>query len=118
MKKILENLTYLAIGITFTFLLIYVLDLNWERRFTLYHIRNELKKDISKAEVEEIINRHRTTFIERIETKEGICLLVHLGMADSLSLNLTFSENKLKSAVLAGEDHPQDVPTDAPPNLE
>lgn len=118
MKKILENLTYLAFGFTFAFLMIYIADANWERRFTLYHIRNELKKDISKAEAEEIINRHQTTFIERIETKEGICLLVSLGMADFLSLNITFSENKLKSAVLAGEDHPKDVPKDAPPNLE
>jgi formamidopyrimidine-DNA glycosylase len=86
MKRILENLTCLAIGFTFAVLMIWILDVNWERRFTLYHIRNELKKDISKAKVEEIINRHQAQYITRFETDEGINLLVHLGMADSLSL--------------------------------
>ena len=118
MKGILENLTCFAIGVTFALAMVYILDVNWERRFVLYHIRNELKKDMSKADVEEIINRHQTSFLTKIETGEGINLGVNLGMADSLSLFLHFSENKLKSAYLAGEDHPKDIPKDAPPNLE
>lgn len=118
MKRILENLSVFAFGVTLALAMVYILDVNWERRFTLYHIRNELKKDISKAEVEEIINRHQASFIKRIETEKGFNLMVHLGMADSLSLVLAFSDEKLKTAALIGEDSPQDVPKDAPPNIE
>ena len=118
MKKNLENLACFAIGITFALTIILILDVNRERRFTLYHIRNELKKDFSKAEVEVIINRHQASFINKIETNEGISLRVDLGMADSLSLNLAFLDNRLKSAHLSGEDSPTDVPKDAPSNLE
>lgn len=118
MKKFLENLTCFFVGITFALLLVYILDVNWERRFTLYHIRNELRKDLSKTEVEEIINRHQASFVTRFENEKEIILRIHLGMADSLSLILDFADGKLKSARLAGEDHPKDVPADAPPNLE
>jgi len=118
MKKILEYLSCLFFGFTFAFLMIYILDVNWERRFTLYHIRNELKKDISKAEVEEIINRHQASFIYRQDYEDQISLRVHLGMADSLSLGILFSDDKLKSANFFGEDNPMDVPKDSPPNLE
>lgn len=118
MKRFLEKAAYIAFGFAFALTMVYVLDVNWERRFVLYHIRNELKKDMPKAEVEEIINRHQTSFVWKIEKEENIYLWVHLGLTDALSLQLIFSDNKLKSASLAGEDHPKDVPEDAPPNLE
>ncbi len=91
---------------------------NWERRFVLYHVRNELKKEMSKAEVEEIIGRHQTPYLQRIETESSVNLLVHLGLADSLTLSIDFLDNKLKSAKLAGEDSPKDVPEDAPSDIE
>ena len=118
MKRTLACLTCFAIGVTFALAMVYILDVNWERRFVLYHIRNELKKDLSKTEVEEIISRHQASFITRFEARDRINLLVNLGVTDSLSLILSFENDKLNSAVLMGEDHPKDVPKDAPPNLE
>jgi len=91
---------------------------NWERRFVLYHIRGELKKEMPKAEVEEVISRHQAPYVRKIETQSGVNLLVSLGMADWLSLNIDFSDGKLKSAKLAGEDSPADVPKDAPSDIE
>jgi len=118
MKDYLENFACFFCGITFALLFAWFFAPNWERRFVLYHIRNELTKEMPKAEVENIISRHQTPYLRRIETEDGIVLLVDLGLADSLSLAMGFSDNKLKGAKLAGEDSPKDVPKDAPKDIE
>lgn len=106
------------LGIFFTLVFLHILDINWERRFTLYHIRNELRKEMPRAEAEEIINRHQAPFINKRVSEKGINLTVHLGMADSLSLWIEFSDGRVVRTNLRGEDNPQDVPRDAPPDIE
>jgi len=117
-KDYLEKFTYFFCGITIALIFAWFFAPNWERRFVLYHIRGELRKEMSKAEVEEIISRHQTPYLRRIETENGVNLLVHLGLADTLSLVIGFSDDKLKGAKLAGEDSPMDVPKDAPSDIE
>jgi hypothetical protein len=117
-EKILENCACLFLGVFLTFVFLYICDINWERRFTLYHIRNELRKEMPRAEAEEIINRHQAPFINKRVLEKGINLTVHLGMADNLSLWVEFSDDKVVRTNLRGEDNPQDVPRDAPPDIE
>ncbi len=118
MKDYLEKFAYVFAGVTFALVFAWFFAPNWERRFVLYHIKGELRKEMPKVEVEEVINRHQTPYLRRIETENGVNLLVHLGLADSLSLVIGFSDDRLKGAKLVGEDSPKDVPKDAPSDIE
>lgn len=117
MKPQLEKWIYMALGVVFTLIFLSVADSNRERRFVLYHIRNELTKEMSRNEVEEILERHQTSFIHRYETKNVIILRVDVGIARSYLLTIGFSDGKLNGAGFATEDGPYH-PKDAPPNLE
>lgn len=117
-KRHLEVWGSFFFGIFFAVAILYILDINRERRFTLYHIRNELRKEMPRAEALEIISRHQTPFIDQVIKDNVIILTVHLGVADSLSLWIEFSDGKVSRTGFTGEDHPKDVPRDAPPNIE
>ena len=117
MKSILEDSACFAIGITLAFALMHVFDANRERRFVLYHIRNELEIGMSKTRVEDILERHQTSFIHKYESEKGIGLRVDVGIANSYFLSMAFSEGSLKRAEFSTEDGPYH-PKDAPPNLE
>jgi len=95
-----------------------ILDRDADRRFALYNIRRELRKDMSRTEVESIIGRHDAPFIRKHMQDNSISLSVMLGGINSLYLAMEFSEGKLIKAYFGGEDNPQDVPGDAPPNIE
>ncbi len=118
LKKFLENLAHLAFGFTLALTFIWLMDVNRERRFVIYHIIGELKKDMPKAEAEDVIHRHQATFINRSDSEGRTFLLVHMGLTDALYLSIDYADGKLVSARLGGEDNPQDVPKDAPANIE
>lgn len=117
MKKTFEPYICFGIGIIFTLVLFYIFDFNYERRFVLYHIRNELRNEMPRDEVEKILNNHQTSFIHKYETDSGITLRVDVGIAKSYSLLIGFSEGKLDKALFATEDCPCS-PYDAPTNIE
>lgn len=117
MKKSLEQFFYVGIGIIFSSILFYIFDFNYERRFVLYHIKNELRREMPRDEVEKLVNNHQTSFINKNESENGISLRVDVGIAKSYSLLIGFSDGKLKRAIFATEDC-LCSPFDAPPNIE
>lgn len=91
---------------------------NAERRFALYNIRRDLNLRMSRKQVEDIIKQHDAPYIEKQFESNEIRLTVKLGLIDELYLIMMFSNENLIQARFAGEDHPFDVPKDAPQNLE
>ena len=118
MKKVFESISLVFIGFIFALLFIYIVDVNYERRFVLYHTLRELEIGMKKSEVVEIIQTHKTSFIREKSETDRILLSVYLGMADYLTLEINFNEGKLKTAHLYGEDSPTNVPSDAPQNIK
>jgi hypothetical protein len=94
------------------------LNLNADRRFTLYSIMRELHKGMPRSEVEAIIGRHDAPFIMKRNEDNDVSLSVNLGGRDYLYLAMEFLDGKLSKAYFGGEDNPWDVPKDAPSRLE
>jgi hypothetical protein len=88
-----------------------------DRRFVLYNIMKELRKEMARSEVEAIISRHAAPFIDRYEKEDRLTLTVWLSTLRALYLMMSFSGQKLTRAEFVGVDSPQDVPRDAPPPL-
>ena len=74
----------------------------------------ELRKDMSRSEIEGIINRHVAPFIERHESNNTLSLSVWLSAMKTLTLKINFEEQKLARAEFVGIDSPSDIPRDAP----
>ena len=85
-----------------------------DRRFVLYSVMKELRKDMSRSEAEGIVSRHTTPFVERHERNDTLSLSVWLSAMKTLTLNLNFAEQKLARAEFVGIDSPSDIPRDAP----
>jgi hypothetical protein len=88
-----------------------------DRRFLLYNIMTELRKEMARSEVEAIISRHSAPFIDRYEKEDRLTLTVWLSTLRALYLKMSFSDQKLIRAEFAGLDSPQDVSPDAPPAI-
>jgi hypothetical protein len=95
-----------------------ILERDADRRFALYNIMRELRKGMSRGEVDSIINRHDAPYIRKDTKDESIFLSVKLGGINMLYVALGFATGKLIKAKFGGEDNPWDVPKDAPPNIE
>jgi hypothetical protein len=88
-----------------------------DRRFVLYNIMKELRKEMARSEVEAIISRHSAPFIDRYEKDDRLTLTVWLSTLRALYLKMSFSDQKLIRAEFAGLDSPEDVNPDAPPAI-
>jgi len=118
-RELLGQLGLIALGAGFGLVIReFIFDRDAERRFALYNIMRELRKDMTRKEVEEIINRHDAPFISKRIEADYISLTVSLGGINQLYLSMKFAEEKLVQARFGGEDHPDDVPKDAPSNIE
>ena len=85
-----------------------------DRRFVLYNVMKELRKDMSRNEIEGILSRHSTPFVERHERNDTLALSVWLSAMKTLTLKINFAEQKLARAEFVGIDSPSDIPRDAP----
>ena len=85
-----------------------------DRRFVLYNVMKELRKDMSRTEIEGIVTRHLAPFVERRQNNDMMALSVWLSAMKVLTLKITLAEQKLARAEFAGIDHPSDIPHDAP----
>jgi hypothetical protein len=85
-----------------------------DRRFVLYSVMKELRKDMSRGEIEGIVSRHATPFVERHESNNTLSLSVWLSVMKTLTLKINFAEQKLARAEFVGIDSPSDIPRDAP----
>lgn len=118
-KELIGQLGLVAVGVILSLAVVeLVLEKDADRRFTLYNIRRELQKGLPRAEVEAVIARHDAPYIEKHRGDESVVLSVRLGGINMLYLRIDFAEEKLTRARFGGEDHRQDVPKDAPPNIE
>ncbi|HKY44418.1 MAG TPA: hypothetical protein VJM50_15125 [Pyrinomonadaceae bacterium] len=80
----------------------------------LYNVMKELRKDMSRSEIEGIVARHSAPFVERHERNDTLALSVWLSAMRALTLKITFAEQKLTQAEFVGIDSPSDIPRDAP----
>jgi hypothetical protein len=117
-KQTWENLAHFVLGVIFTLVFMFLLNFNWERRFVLYHIRNELKLEMPRGEVERIIENHKTPFLIRQDFEDHINLRVNLDIGGSYTLGIFFNEGKLKFAGIRNGDGGDNSPHDAPPDLK
>ena len=85
-----------------------------DRRFVLYNVMKELRKDMPRNDVEEIVDRHYAPFVERRERSDNLALSVWLSAMKTLTIVITFEEEKLARAEFFGIDSPSDLPSDAP----
>jgi hypothetical protein len=108
------------LGIVASVITFFVLDITWQRRYTLYNVRNQLYLGMSRGEVDNIVAKNLNFQISVIANDNStLTMYTPLGvMADSLTLQMKFQEDRLIGAKIVGEDHPQDIPTDAPPDLK
>ena len=115
-REFIAQMAYFAIGAGVGFVSRnFVWSGHEDRRFVLYNIMKELRKEMSRSGVEAIICRHSAPFVERYETEDRLTLTVWLTSLRALFLNMSFSDQKLIRATFAGVDSPEDVPRDAPP---
>jgi hypothetical protein len=123
MKKPLDGTLLLIgfiLGIVASFIIFFVLDISWQRRFQLYNVRNQLYLGISRGETDKIVAKNLSFRVSVLFDDESrLTMYTPVGLvADSLTLEMKFQEDKLVAAKIVGEDNPQDVPTDAPPDLK
>jgi hypothetical protein len=85
-----------------------------DRRFVLYNIMKELRKGMSRSDIEAVVERHYAPFVDRDESNDTLVFSVWLNAIRALHLKITFAEQKLARAEFAGLDSPSDVPPDAP----
>lgn len=88
-----------------------------DRRFVLYNVMKELRKDMPRGDVEDIVDRHYAPFVERREWNDNLALSVWLSAMNTLTIRITFEEEKLARAELFGSDSPLDIPNDAPSQI-
>lgn len=117
-REFLVQMTYFTLGAGIGFV---SREVVWtgrqDRRFLLYNIMKELRKDMSRSEVEAIINHHYAPFVGRFEMQNTVTLSVWLSALRALYLKVIFSDQKLARAEFVGIDSPTDVPPDAPPSI-
>ena len=114
-RDFIAQMAYFAIGAGLGFVSTNVLSSRKDRRFVLYNIMKELRKEMARSEVEAIISRHSAPFVERYEREDYLQLTVWLSTLRALFLTMSFVDQKLTRAEFAGVDSPEDVPRDAPP---
>ena len=85
-----------------------------DRRFALYNVMKGLRKDMPRGDVEDIVDRHYAPFVERREWNDNLALSVWLSAMNTLTIKITFEEEKLARAEFFGIDSPSDLPGDAP----
>jgi len=88
------------------------------RRLALYQILQELRPGITRTEVEAVLSRHHAWHIDRFaNSADRLTLVTSLGGGRSCILTLRFSDERLNSARIRGENGPGDVFPDAPADL-
>jgi hypothetical protein len=92
----------------------FLLSASADRRFVLYNVMKELRKDMPRSDVHDIVDRHYAPFVEKREWNDNLALSVWLSAMKTLTIKITFEEEKLARAEFFGIDSPSDLPSDAP----
>lgn len=89
-----------------------------EHRFALYDVMNSLKYHMPRTEVEKFISKNKKPYVRQSAYgTDGIRLSVKVGLAQELYLFLNFRNGRLVSAVMHGEDSPEDRYKDQPKDI-
>lgn len=109
----------LVTGLVIAAIFVFALDITWQNRFPLYNVRNQLYLGINRQEVDRIVEKNCGWGVNVIRSDETqLVMYAKVGlMADSITLTMDFADDSLVSAKIVGEDNPQDIPRDAPPDL-
>jgi hypothetical protein len=113
-RFIVQTIYYIACAALGFFSRDIISDVSGDRRFVLYNIMKELRKGMSRSEVEAIGNRHYAPFVERHESNDILTFSVWLSALRALYLKITFAEQALARAEFVGIDSPSDIPRDSP----
>jgi hypothetical protein len=87
-------------------------------RKTLFDIRAELQKGMSRADVDAVIQRHATPKLSQQAERVGSDEWLRIISDDSCILTIGFQENKLNVAELRDEDMATAPCRGAPPDLK
>ncbi len=118
MKRSLEFIVAVAIGIVLAQMLdVFPFSTKGDRRFLLYSIQRELQVGQTKTEIDEVIQTHQAPFLHRIDSDQQILLRVDTGAANSVLLTVALSDGNLRSSRIRGEDGPEEIFHDAPPDI-
>ncbi|MBL8180617.1 MAG: hypothetical protein JNL64_03285 [Blastocatellia bacterium] len=109
----------LVTGLVIAAVFVFALDITWQNRFPLYNVRNQLYRGIARQEVDRIVEKNCGWNVKVIRSEQTqLVMYAKVGfMADSITLTMDFADDRLVSAKIVGEDHPLDIPRDAPPDL-
>ena len=89
-----------------------------EHRFALYDVMNSLKYHMPRTEVEKVISKNNKPYVRQSAYGAAeIRLSVKVGVAQELYLFLAFRNGKLESAIMHGEDNPDDRFKDQPQDI-
>lgn len=116
-----RNFIYsIILGITIILLTIY--SYRPDERFVLYDIMKELKIDMPRKEVLSIIEKYQKPFVHKssnqMNDKDISLWVYYFGFFYSCHLIIEFSDNKLYSAKIRGENGPHDTFKDAPHDIK
>lgn len=110
----------IILGIIFLSLAIY--SYHPDERLVLYDIMKELKVGMPRKDVLAIIEKYQKSFVHKSSDQmidKNISLWVYyLGFFYSCHLIIEFSDNKLYSAKIRGENGPHDTFKDAPLDIK
>jgi len=98
----------------------FVLGVKPANRQALYETQRELRKGMSKEEVSAIIGRHQNEHVRVVWSPEGdsVTMSTVIGLFEGCDLRATFSNDRLFSATIRGDDTPNQRLPDAPPDIE
>jgi hypothetical protein len=72
---------------------------------------------MDRPSVEMVIDHHMRPYLHRRDSQSMISIWTEVSAADYLSLTINFKNGRLVSTLMVGEDNPQDVFPDQPPDI-
>ena len=106
-----------VLGLMIAAIFVFALDITWQNRFSIYNVRNQVYRGLARQEVDRIVNKNCGWNVNVVQSDiTRVVMSTKVGiMADSITLTMDFLADRLLSAKIVGEDHPLDIPRDAPP---
>jgi hypothetical protein len=98
----------------------FVLGVKAENRHALYAIQRELRKDMTRHEVEAIVAGHQDEHL-RIRWSpqaDSVTVSTIIGFFQGCDLRVRFQNERLVSATVRGDDTPDQRLSDAPADIE
>jgi hypothetical protein len=81
-------------------------------------IMGNLRKGMSRRDVEDVLQPHASRFFSKTTSRAGITWWTHTGLADAWGVQVVFSsEGNLEAARVSDEDGPF-RPKEAPPDID